>query len=589
MRFSAPTTTLVFLGLATLAATTTTSTGNETCTPHNWLKYHVASSFWAAASAAFDLSDAAPVTTALDLTCVGGLLAPTAKRTFVDLEGMGFMSNATAQPLAATITPSYAAFAVPAVTAMATPINSTEKVESSSSSSSFPPQAILWYDMGFRYPFARPKGVKAPRRRVAKGALQAMMAAALVEVKAFIVEQLRVWGLKMLVASALFAAPWKTGIDAFTHVYDIVIAYAPMLLTGLLCVYTAIVFLIAVGGMYVICSNTCWHLKENTSASRPGLETVLDGEGEIEEEETEEEEDWVIVEAEEESDECNIQAPEEDLGGLSVFSLVCLVLSVAGFFAILAVFLLLGAMLSFIECIVRVTSKATSTEEVEEEEEEMDLLLDGFLGDFAPVLPGLALAGLWELVSRIRPFLTKEAIFAQAAAAMDAIATFEHSIQPLYEDCVNLTWYVLAGLALLAAAFVVLLARVALWTIIKVMGTFVAEEEGEEEVGTGTYPNFLPLAYLAAVLAIPGAFWVAGTIFIIYLCLPDGSKEELLPHSANYDGSGTDTERFRSESGLPSAARWGLQRFSVSVGGWRTSSAEALEKEEGGEVMADGC
>jgi len=89
MRFSAPTTTLAFLGLATLAATTTTSTGNETCTPHNWLKYHVASSFWAAASAAFDLSDAAPITTALDLTCVGGLLAPTAKGTFVDLEGMG--------------------------------------------------------------------------------------------------------------------------------------------------------------------------------------------------------------------------------------------------------------------------------------------------------------------------------------------------------------------------------------------------------------------------------------------------------------------------------------------------------------------
>ena len=136
---------------------------------------------------------------------------------------------------------------------------------------------------------------------------------------------------------------------------------------------------------------------------------------------------------------------------------------------------------------------------------------------------------------------------------------------------------------------VVLLVRVALWTIIKVMGTFVAEEEEGEKAGAGTNPKLLPLAYLAAVLAIPGSFWVAGIIFVLYLALPDGPKEKRLSIPANYDGSGNDCERFRSESGLPSGAREGLQRVSVSVIGGRTSSAEALKKEEGEEVMADGC
>jgi hypothetical protein len=122
---------------------------------------------------------------------------------------------------------------------------------------------------------------------------------------------------------------------------------------------------------------------------------------------------------------------------------------------------------------------------------------------------------------------------------------------------------------------------VALWTLIKVLGTFVVEKEEEEDATTHT--NLLPVAYLFAVLTIPGAFWIAGIICTLYLAFPDVSKAELRSISA----SSADTERYRSESGLPSAARRVLQRVSVSLGVGRTSSVEVLK--EGEEVMADGC
>jgi len=577
MRFSAPTTTLVFLGLATLAATTTTSTGNETCTPRNWQHNHVASSSWAVASAAFDLSDAAPVTTALNLTCVGGLLAPTAKGTLpLDRQAsFRFVPRTISVPWADTTTSYYTAYAVPAVTAVSIKSIPFEMVEKFISTWSSSPPAILWFDMGLRFCPARPAGVQTPRPRVTKGALQAMMAAAFGEIKSFIVAQVRAWGSKMLVASALFAAAWKTGITIFVCAYTIAKYYAPVLLTGLLCVYTAIAFLIAVGGMVVICCNTCWHMKENISASWSGLETVLEGDAKKEEEDKEEK-DWVMVESEEEIDESYSPAPEEHLSALSI---VYFVLSVALFFVVLAFLLSLGALLSFVECIVRVTNKATS---MEEEEEELHLLLEGLLGDFAPVLPGLAFAGLGALVSYIHPLVTKGNI----VAVMDAIATFEKSVQPLYDDAVNIVWYVLAGFALLAVAFVVLLARVASRTILNVLSTSVVEEE-EEEGDAATYSSLSSLAYLAAVLAIPGSIWVASIILVLYFALPDGPNEKRLSISANNDGSGADTERFRSESGLPSAARRVLQRVSVSLWvGW-TCSVEATNKEEGGEVMAD--
>lgn len=257
-----------------------------------------------------------------------------------------------------------------------------------------------------------------------------------------------------------------------------------------------------------------------------------------------------------------------------------LVISTAGSVLLMTVLMCLCPLLSFIEFIINTTNKATSMEEGEEEE--MDLLLDGLLGDFAPVLLGLALAGLGKLVSYLRPFLTKENIISKAAAALDAMAAFEKSVQPFYEICVDTTWYLLAGLVFLAVAFVVFLARVALWTIVKVMGTFVVEKKEEEDAAT--YPNLLPLAFLAAVLTIPGAFWVAGIIFVLYLAFPDVSKAELRSISA----SSADTERYRSESGLPSAALRVLQRVSVSLGVGQTSSVEALKK-EGEQVMADGC
>lgn len=542
----------------------------------------------AAASVGLDLPGIAPLTAALDLTCLGGLPAHTGKETSPshDRESIKLVPKTIepSMPWAATTTTYCAAFA--GMTAMATISISTEMVETffpkwvSSSS-----RAILWHDMGFLYFSARPAVIPPPRRRVAKGALQAMLTAALIELKTFVVSQLRAWGLNVLAVSALYAVPWKTGLNTFIGFYAITKSYAPVLLTGLLCVYTAVVFLIAVGGMIVIFSNTSWHM----SVSRPGLEAMLEGDAK-EEREEEEEEDWVLVEMEE-MDGSKSWTPTEQQavgqeGRMSVLSVIFssyIVISTAGSVLLVAVLMCVGPLLFSIEFIITTTNKATSTEEGEEEE--VDLLLDGLLGDFAPVLPGLVLAELGDQISYLRLLLTKENIFAKAAAAMDAVTAFEHSVQPFYEDCVNITWYLLAGLALLTVALVVLLARVALWTFVKVLGTFVVEKaEGEEEGGAVTYPDLLPLACLFAVLAIPESFWVAGIILVIYFALPDASKEELLSISA----SGADTERYRSESGLPSAARRVLQRVSVSSGIGRTSSVEVLKKEEE-EVMADGC
>jgi len=118
-------------------------------------------------------------------------------------------------------------------------------------------------------------------------------------------------------------------------------------------------------------------------------------------------------------------------------------------------------------------------------------------------------------------------------------------------------------------------------------GTFV-DLEGMG-VHAATYSSLSSLAYLAAGLAILGSIWVAGIILVLYFALPDGPDEKRLSISANSDGSGAVTERFRSDSGLLSAARRVLQRVSVSLGVGRTSSVEAIKKEEGGEVMADGC
>ena len=589
MRVSAPATTFVLLGLATLAATTTATTGKGTCTPRNWLYGQAMSSSMAAASVGLDLPGIAPLTAALDLTCLGGLPAHTGKETFPshDRKSIKLVPKTIepSMPWAAPTTKSCAAFA--GMTAMATISISTEMVETffpkwvSSSS-----RAILWHDMGFLYFSARPAGIPPPRRRIAKGALQALIATALFEVKSFMMAQLRAWGLNVLAVSALFAAPWRTGLNTFVRTYTIAKNYTPALLTGLLCVYTAVVFLIAVGGMIVIFSTTSWHM----SVSRPGLEAMLEGDGK-EERKEEEKEDWVMVEMEEEMDGSKSWTPTEQQavgqeGRMSVLSVILssyIVISTAGAVLLVAVLMCVGPLLFFIEFIITTTNKATSTEEGEEGE--VDLLLDGLLGDFAPVLPGLTLAGLGDLISYLRLLLIKENILAKAAAAMDAVTAFEHSVQPFYEDCVNITWYLLAGLALLTVALVVLLARVALWTFVKVLGTFVVEEaEEEEEGGAVAYPDLLPLAYLFAVLAIPGTFWVAGIILVIYFALPDASKEELLSISA----SGADTERYRSESGLPSAARRVLQRVSVSCGIGRTSSVEVLKKEEE-EVMADGC
>jgi hypothetical protein len=282
-------TTLVLLGLPTLAATTatTTTTGNGTCTPRNWLRGQVASSSMAAASAALNLPGTAPTTPALNLTYLGGLPAPTGKGTFPsnDQKIIKLVAKTIEQrmPWAATTTKYCAAFA--GVTAVPIASNSTEMVEKFVSSSS---RAILWHDMGFRYSAARPAGIKAPHPRLTKGALQALMAAVLFEVKSSMIVQLRAWGLKVLAASALFAAPWKTGLNTFIHVYAITESYTSVLLTGLLCVYTAIVVLIAVGGMCVIFSTTSWHMEvKNYSASLPGLEAVLDRDEKMEEEEKE--------------------------------------------------------------------------------------------------------------------------------------------------------------------------------------------------------------------------------------------------------------------------------------------------------------